>query len=123
MRTNGLLRDWRSDFNYLLGGAPVLLRELYHRQTYIKNCVPGVCDDFSFSSGAPSGFTAFSVTQATNSTPGNGFGQYSVYLRAVEVSDVQERLKGIPRHGGPTFKNGASPKQDPGGPFNFHAAK
>jgi len=39
---------------------------------------PGVCDDFSFSSGAPSGFTAFSVTQATNSTPGNGFGQYPV---------------------------------------------
>jgi sugar lactone lactonase YvrE len=43
---------------------------------YYPSPDPGVCDDFTFTSGAPTNFTAFSVTQATNNTAGNGFGQY-----------------------------------------------
>jgi len=39
---------------------------------------PGVCDDFSFVSGPPTNFTAFSVSQATSNVPENGFGQYHV---------------------------------------------
>jgi sugar lactone lactonase YvrE len=39
---------------------------------------PGVCDDFSFVSGSPTNFTAFSVSQATSNVPENGFGQYPV---------------------------------------------
>jgi hypothetical protein len=45
---------------------------------YYPSPDPGVCDDFSFASGPPANFTAFSVSQATNNTPGNGFGQYPI---------------------------------------------
>ena len=39
---------------------------------------PGVCDDFTFTSGhtGPTGFTAFNLGHAANSTPGSGFGRY-----------------------------------------------